>query len=82
MGKLKKSDRDNLDLRCFETRVSRLISGVVIDSVSQEDEAYFSRVSPIRSLRNIPNDQGVRFQYGKRKGQLKPWKHKDCNDIV
>lgn len=80
MGKLKKSDRDNLDLRCFETRISRLISGVVTGAVTQEEEAMFSRVSPIRSLRNIPNDIGIRFQYGKRKGQLKPWKHKDCNE--
>jgi len=54
------------DIRCFETRVSRLI----------QDEKG-SRVSPIRSLRNMPNVDNVTFQHGKRKGQLKPFKHKD-----
>lgn len=74
MGKLKKSDRDKLDLRCFETRVSRLISG--------DSEEYSARVSPIVSLRNRPNNLGVVHKYGKKKNTLKSWKHKDCNDIT
>ena len=74
MGKLKKSDRDKLDLRCFETRVSRLIAA--------DSEESSARVSPIVSLRNRPNNLGVVHKYGKKKNTLKSWKHKDCNDIT
>lgn len=52
-------------MQCFETRVNRLIGDP-------------PRVSTIYTLRNRPNDKGITFQFGKRKGQLKPFKHKDC----
>lgn len=65
------------DIRCAETRMTRLISG----KVGEEDELK-ARIAPIHSLRNKPNSAGVLFQYGKRAGKSKPWKHKDCNDIT
>jgi hypothetical protein len=74
MGKLKKMGMNTRDLRCFETRVSRLIS--------DDSEEYNARVSPIVSLRNRPNTAGVVHKYGKKKNILKSWKHKDCNDIA
>ena len=80
MGKFEKSGRDNLDGRCFETRVSRLIAGP--DVLTEEEQREGARVSPIRSLRNRPNGAGVVFKYGKRAGDPKPYKHKDCNDIA
>lgn len=59
------------DYRCLYTQVSRLIAG---------KEEYTSRVAPIRSLRNKPNEKGITYKYGKKAGQLKPEKHKDCNE--
>ena len=74
MGKLKKMGLNDRDLRCFETRVSRLIAA--------DSEESSARVSPIVSLRNRPNTAGVVHKYGKKKNTLKSWKHKDCNDIA
>jgi hypothetical protein len=74
MGKLKKMGLNDRDLRCFETRVCRLIAS--------ESEESSARVSPIISLRNRPNNIGVVHKYGKKKNTLKSWKHKDCNDIA
>lgn len=58
----------NKDLRCIETQRSRLIFS---------EDGKQSWVSPIVSMRNKPNNEGVKFTYGKRAGTLKPFKHKD-----
>jgi hypothetical protein len=69
-----------LDIRCFETRVARLIAGPEVKS--DEEKIEGARVAPIASLRNRPNGAGIIFKYGKKAGTPKPWKHKDCNDIA
>lgn len=71
-NKTDNADQIQRDIRCFETRVSRLITG----KKGSPDELV-PRVAPIISFRNMPNPDGVVFKYGKRKGQLKPCKHKD-----
>ncbi len=56
------------DERCLETKQSRLI---------YSEDGKKSWVSPITSMRNRPNNEGVVFQFGKRKNTPKPFKHKD-----
>lgn len=56
------------DIRCPLTQSSRLLT--------RKDGQQV--VAPILSLRTRPNSDGVVFKYGKRAGQLKPYKHKDC----
>lgn len=60
------------DLRCTETRLNR-------STVNKNGEQV---VAPILSLRNRPNNLGITFKFGKRAGQLKPFKHKDCSENV
>lgn len=55
--------KTKLATQCFETRISRIKDGVV---------------QPIQSLRNRPNNLGILFNFGKRAGKPKPFKHKDC----
>lgn len=59
------------NIQCQETRLNRL--------TTKEDG--LPCVMPIISLRNRPNHMGITFKYGKRAGTLKPYKHKDCNEI-
>jgi len=60
-----------IDNRCDLTKIARII---------YDEDGSNPRVAPIISTRNRPNDKGIVYRHGKRRGQLKSCKHKDCNE--
>lgn len=62
---------NDIDTRCNLTKVARIL---------YDEDGSNPRVAPILSTRNRPNNKGIVYRYGKKRGQLKPNKHKDCNE--
>jgi hypothetical protein len=65
MDTVEEVKKEEKDIRCPYTKSAKLLNGLV---------------APILSMRNRPNQKDIKFKYGKRAGQLKPCKHKDCNE--